>query len=60
MKIGFQFQVIPKDILGDGFVDYETNTCINAILQNFNLNPIKPPPNMSLGISRNGQFQTIH
>ena len=50
---------MPKDILGRGFVDYDTNTYIHAILRNLNLNSIKPPPKMSLGISQNDQFQTI-
>ena len=48
-----------KDILVGGFVDYDTNTYIHAILQNLNLNSTKPPPKMSLGISRNDQFQII-
>ena len=45
-----------KDILGGSFVDYETNSYINAILQNLNLNSTKPPPKMSLGISQNEYF----
>ena len=57
MEILFLFCPVPKDILGGDFVDYETNTCIiNAILRNLNLNSTKPPPKMSLGISRNDQF----
>ena len=60
MKILFQFWLMPKDILGGGFVDYDTNTCINAMLQNLNLDSTKPPPKMSLGISQNEQFQTIY
>ena len=51
---------MPKDILGGGFVDYDTNTCINAILWNLGLNSTKPSPKMSLGISWNDQFQTIY
>ena len=50
---------MPKDILCGGFVDYDTNTYIHAILQNLNLNSTKPPPKMSLGISWNDQFQII-
>ena len=56
MKILFQFWLIPKDILGGGFVEYDTNTWINAILQSLNLYSSKPPPKMSLGISQNEQF----
>ena len=56
IKILFQFRPMHKDILGEGFVDYDTNTYINAILQILNLNSTKPPPKMSLGISRNDQF----
>ena len=44
---------------GGGFIDYETKTCINAILQNLNLYSTKPPPKMSLGISQNDHFQVI-
>ena len=51
---------MPKDILGGGFVDYDTNTCINAILWNLSLNSTKPPPKMSLGNSQNDQFQKIY
>ena len=51
---------MPEEILGGGFVDYDTNTCINAMLQNLNLDSTKPPPRMSLGISWNEQFQTIY
>ena len=60
MKILVLFQLVPKDILGGIFVDYETNTCINAILQNINLSSTKPPPKMSLGITQNDQFQIIY
>ena len=60
MRILFQFQLMPKDILGGAFVDYDTNTCINAILQNLNLNSTKPPPKISLGISQNDQYQMIY
>ena len=60
MKIIFLIQLVPKDVLGGGFVDYETNTCINEILRNLNLSSTKPPPKMSLGIGRNDQFQTIY
>ena len=49
-----------KDILGGGFVDYDTNTCINAILRNLDLNSTKPPPSMSLGIHQNDQYQTTN
>ena len=51
MKFLFQFRLMPTDILGGGFVDYDVNTCINAILRNLNSNLTKPPPKMSLGIS---------
>ena len=47
---------MPKDILGGGFVDYDTNTNINTILQNLNSDSTKSPPKMSLGISQNDQF----
>ena len=47
---------MPKDNLGGGAVDYETNTCIKA---NCEISKsTKPPPKMSLGISRNERFQT--
>ena len=46
-----------KDILGRSFFEYDKNTCIYAILQNLNMNSMKPPPIMSLGISQNDQFQ---
>ena len=52
MKIIFQFWLMPKDILGGGFLDYDTNTYINAILQYLNLNSTKPPPKKSLDISQ--------
>ena len=48
---------MPRDILGGGFVDNETNTCINTSLGNLSLNLTKPPPITSLGISPNDQFQ---
>ena len=51
---------MPKDILGGGFVDYDTNTRIDAILRNLNLNSTKLLPSMSLDISRNDQFQTTN
>ena len=51
---------MPKDILSGGFVDYYTNTCINAIFRNQNSNSTKPLPKMSLGNSQNHQFQTIY
>ena len=54
------FWLMAYDILGGCFVDYGTNTCINGNLRNLNLNSTKPPPKMSLGISRNDQFQTIY
>ena len=57
MKILFPFRLMPKDISGGGFVDYETNTCIKANLRNLKSKSIKPPPKMSLGISQNDQFQ---
>ena len=60
IKIPFQFWLMPKVILGGGFVENDTNTCINAILRHLNLNSTKPPPKMSLGISRNDQFQTMY
>ena len=37
MKILFLFLLMPKGNLDGGFFDYETNTCINAILLNLNL-----------------------
>ena len=49
---------MPKDILGGGFVHYDTNTFINAIMQNLNLNSTKTPPSTSLGINPYDQFQT--
>ena len=58
MKILFQFWLMPKDILGGGFVHYDTNTFINAIMQNLNLNSTKTPPSTSLGINPYDQFQT--
>ena len=48
---------LPKNILGGGFVDNETNTYINVILHNLNSNSTKPPPKMFLGTSRNEEFQ---
>ena len=51
---------MPKDTLDGAFIDYDTTTYINAILQNLNLNSTKPTPKMSLGISRNDQFQTMY
>ena len=42
-----------EDISGGGFVDYDTNTSINTILQNLNMNSTNPPPKMSLDISQN-------
>ena len=60
MKILFQFWLMPMNILVGGFVDYNTNTNINAILRNLNMNSTKTPPKMSLGIGRNDQFQTIY
>ena len=50
---------MPKDILGGGFVDYDTNTSINAILRNLNLNSMKPPPKMSLGIRNGSSLDTF-
>ena len=55
MKILFQFRLMLKDILGEGFVAYDTNTCINTMLWNLNLDSTKSSPRMSLGISRNEQ-----
>ena len=49
---------MPKDKLDVGFVDYETNTCIKANCKMLNSKSTKPPPEMSLGISRNERFQT--
>ena len=37
MKILFPFRLMPNDISGGGFVDYETNTCIKANLRNLKL-----------------------
>ena len=48
---------MPRDILGGGFVDNETNTCVNTSLGNLSLNLTKPPAITSLGISPNDQFQ---
>ena len=44
---------MPKDVFGGGSVDYDTNACINAILQNLNLDSSKSSPRMYLGVSRN-------
>ena len=60
MKILFLFWLVPKDILGRGFVDYETNIFIIASLLNLNSNSTKPSPKILLGISRNDQFQTMY
>ena len=49
---------MPKDISGGGFVDYETNTYINTNCEISSSKSTKPPPKMSLGISRNERFQT--
>ena len=54
IKILFQFWLISKDMLRGGFVDYNKNAFINAMLKN--LNSTKHPPRMSLGISQNEQF----
>ena len=43
-----------KDILGGGFVDFDRNTCINAILRNLNLNSTKPKSTISDSILRSG------
>ena len=51
---------MPKHILGGGFVDYDTNTCISLILQNINLNSTKPPPKIFFGISWNDKFQAMY
>ena len=60
MKSLFQFWLIPKDISGGVLlIMKQLSTYIDAILRNLNLNSIKPPPKMSLGISQNDQFQTI-
>ena len=58
LKILFPFRLRPKDISGGGFFDYETNTCIKAKCKISNSKSTKPPPKMSLGISRNERFQT--
>ena len=50
---------MPKDILGGGFVDYETNTCIKVNCEISKSKSTKPPPKMSLDISQNERFQTI-
>ena len=46
---------MPKDTLGGGFVDYNTNTTIKAILRNLKLKVIKPLPEISVGIWPNDQ-----
>ena len=60
LQILFPFRLMPKDISGVGFVDYETNTCMKANCEISHSKSTKPPPKMSLGISRNDQFLMIY
>ena len=44
MKIFISILTNALDVLGGGFVDYDSNTYINAIFKSLNLNSTKPLP----------------